>query len=69
MYKVYGYIWKTTWPIYNKFGTYYKLDIDMNNKSWNDYDENGHPYWLYNEWQEDLETGDAWRLIRKEDRK
>jgi len=39
-------------------------DMDLSGDGWNDYDENGHPYWLYTEWQEDPETGDAWRLVK-----
>jgi hypothetical protein len=64
-YKIHGKIYSLTWPVYNKFGTFYKIDFDMSGKEWDDYDENGHPYWLYTEWQEDPETGDAWRLVRK----
>ena len=39
--------------------------IDWANKSeWDDYDENGIPYWDYF-WHEDPITGDAWRLVNK----
>jgi hypothetical protein len=57
---------------YSKWGTTYVMSVDlkeimdMPGAEWSDYDENGHPYWLYTEWQEDPETGDAWRLIRKD---
>ena len=27
-YKYYGWLWDTFWPIYQKYGTFYKLDID-----------------------------------------
>ncbi len=59
---------------YMRWGTMYQLDMtklkeefadmDLSGDGWNDYDENGHPYWLYTEWQEDPETGDAWRLVK-----
>jgi hypothetical protein len=65
-YKLHSAIWKVTWPVYYKFGTFYIVNLDMNGDGWNDYDENGHPYWFYTEWQEDPETGDAWRLVRKD---
>jgi hypothetical protein len=65
-YKVYGAIHKVTWPIYSKYGTFYKVIDDLGGEGWNDYDENGHPYWYYTEWQEDPETGDAWKLKYKE---
>lgn len=60
-------------PLWYKYGTYYELDIDMSGKSWDDYDENGVPYWEklgvvdpdYNPWDfEDEETGDAFRVLR-----
>lgn len=55
---------------YDWWGTIYKMDIDldMSGEGWDDYDENGHPYWYYTEWQENPETGDAWRLINKGDK-
>jgi len=65
--------WDTFWPIYNKYGTFYILDIDMSGPGWDDYDENGVPYWEkagfadpdYNPWDfEDYETGDAFRVIK-----
>jgi hypothetical protein len=60
------------WPIYQKYGTFYKIDWDMSKVDWNDYDENGVAYWErtgvvdpdYNFWHfEDSETGDAFRII------
>ncbi len=63
-YKVNLFIWDTFWPIYNKYGTFYTLDMDLSGPEWDDYDENGIPYWNY-DWHEDPETGDAWRLIKK----
>lgn len=52
---------------YDKWGTIYVmnlegLDFDMSSANWDDYDENGVPYWDYL-WHEDPVTGDAWRLI------
>ena len=59
---------------YMRWGTMYQLDMtklkeslddmDLSGEAWDDYDENGIPYWE-NEWHEDPITGDAWRLIRK----
>lgn len=65
-YDFYGFIYSKTSPIYQKWGTFYKIEFDMSGKAWDDYDDNGHPYWYYTEWQEDPETGDAWKLVRKE---
>lgn len=65
-YKLYGFIYKITWPPYSKFGTFYVWTGDLGGAGWDDYDENGHPYWLFYEWQEDPETGDAWRLIKND---
>ncbi len=65
-YKLHSTIWKITWPIYYKFGTFYEFDFDMSGDGWNDYDENDHPYWYFTEWQEDPETGDAWRLVKRD---
>jgi hypothetical protein len=73
-YKYYGWLWDTFWPIYQKYGTFYKLDMDMSASGWDDYDENGVPYWEktglvdpdYNPWHyEDYETGDAFRILEK----
>lgn len=72
-YKYYGWLWDTFWPIYQKYGTFYKLDLDMSGPGWDDYDENGIPYWEkaglvdpdYYSWDfEDEETGDAFRLVK-----
>lgn len=72
-YKIHSFIWKITWPIYFKFGSFYEWDFDMSGDGWNDYDEEGTPYWEKPDfinafiWDyEDEETGDAFRLIRKE---
>jgi hypothetical protein len=61
---------------YMRWGTMYQLDMaklkedlenmDLSGDGWDDYDDNGHPYWYYTEWQEDPVTGDAWKLIKKE---
>jgi len=60
-------IWDTLWPIYNKYGTVYQLDMDLSGKEWDDYDENGIPYWeKWTEWDyEDEVTGDAFRVVEK----
>lgn len=58
---------------YSKWGTYYKFDSErlavireeMTSSDWDDYDDNGIPYWYYL-WSNDEETGDGWRLILKE---
>lgn len=72
-YKFYGAIHDCTWPLYRKYGSFYKLDIDMSGKEWDDYDENGVPYWEklgvvdpdYSPWDfEDNNTGDAFRVIK-----
>ena len=44
-YKYYGWLWDTFWPIYEKYGTSYRLRMDLSGKNWDDYDENGIPYW------------------------
>ena len=61
---------------YDWWGTIYKIDMDkwkenlgematdLAGPEWNDYDENGIPYWYYL-WHEDPITGDAWRLVSK----
>lgn len=74
-YKFYGFLWDMFWPIYQKYGTYYKLDMDMSGPGWNDYDENGVPYWektgtvdpdYVQPWRfVDPWTGDAFRIIKK----
>lgn len=55
-YKVNLFLWDTFWPIYNKYGTTYVFDFDIN--------EDGVPDW--EEWHWDFvdeETGDAFRVI------
>ena len=51
---------------YTKWGTYYRFKDgflgDLGGSGWDDYDENGIPYWDYF-WNEDPITGDAWRLL------
>jgi|DEB19_MinimDraft_3_1074340.scaffolds.fasta_scaffold00708_20 hypothetical protein len=73
MYQFYSFVWRMTWPLYNKFGTVYKWDFDMSGDGWNDYDEDGIPYWEKPDfidafvWDfEDEETGDAFRVLNKE---
>jgi len=44
-YKFHGWKWDTFWPIYQKYGTTYKMDMDLSGEAWDDYDENGIPYW------------------------
>ena len=73
-YKMHGIIYDLTWPIYRKYGTFYKLDMDMSGSAWDDYDEDGVPYWektgtvdpeYIQPWRYiDPETGDAFRIIR-----
>lgn len=66
LYKFFGY------P-YDWWGTLYKLEpgvrnkimADIMNSDWDDYDEQGHPYWDFL-WHEDPETGDGWRLKPRE---
>ena len=53
---------------YDWWGTVYvfdrsRIDFDqLGGEDWNDYDDNGIPYWYYF-WHEDPITGDAWRLV------
>lgn len=73
-YKFHVWKWDTFWPIYQRYGTTYRLKMDLSGKAWDDYDENGIPYWEktgtvdpdYSPmWDyEDEETGDAFRLVR-----
>ena len=35
-YKLHSTIWKITWPIYFKFGTFYEWNFDMSGDGWND---------------------------------
>lgn len=56
---------------YDQWGTIYKFEMPEDFKlndglGWDDYDENGIPYWDYF-WHEDPITGDAWRLVTKKD--
>lgn len=44
-YKFYGFIHDMTWPIYRKYGTFWKLDMDLSGAEWDDYDADGIPYW------------------------
>ena len=64
-YKMYSFVHSLTWPLANKYGTFYVFIKDLSGPEWDDYDEHGNPYWFYTEWQEDPETGDAWKLIKK----
>ena len=72
-YKLHSTIWKITWPIYYRFGTMYEWDFDLSGDGWNDYDENGVPYWEktgtvdpeYFEWDFQDDNGDAFRTIKK----
>lgn len=66
-------IYKYLWPLYIKYGTLYRFPMDLSSKSWDDYDENGVPYWEklgvvdpdYHPWDfEDEETGDAFRIVK-----
>lgn len=62
---------------YTYWGTMYRLDMDklkkdlesmdLSGEEWNDYDSSGHPYWDY-QWHVDANTGDAWRLVKKENK-
>ena len=66
-YKFDGWLWDTLWPIYSKYGTFYKLDMDLSGEGWDDYDADGIPYWeKWTDWDfEDEETGDAFRILYK----
>lgn len=49
-YKMYGLGWKYLNAPYERWGTYYSIDMDkwkeeLSGKNWDDYDENGVPYW------------------------
>ena len=44
-YKYYLFLWDTFWPLYAKYGTTYRFYNDLSGKDWDDYDENGIPYW------------------------
>lgn len=60
-------IYKYLWPIYKKYGTFYRFSMDLSGKNWDDYDENGVPYWeALLEWDYyDEETGEALRIINR----
>lgn len=65
-YKVYNFL---NHP-YEWWGTIYKLDLkgldlELSGDDWDDYDDQGHPYWDY-WWHVDETTGDGWRLINKD---
>lgn len=68
-YKFHSFVWKITWPIYYKFGTFYELtDFDLSGDGWNDYDSDGVPYWEKHDldWDYvDPETNDAFRILKK----
>jgi hypothetical protein len=67
-YKLNCFLWDKFWPLYEKYGTTYRLRMDLSGKGWDDYDEDGVPYWeKYNlDWDyEDPETGDGFRIITK----
>lgn len=76
-YKLHSFIWKITWPVYYRFGTMYEFSFDMNGDGWNDYDEEGVPYWEktgcvdpdYCEhrstWDYEDDNGDAFRMIKR----
>jgi len=57
---------------YDKFGTTYlisrnfldKVSEEISGSEWDDYDENDVAYWEYM-WNEDPETGDAWRILKR----
>jgi hypothetical protein len=65
-YKFHGWKWDTFWPLYQKYGTTYRLDMDLSGPGWDDYDKDGVPYWEKWHWDfEDEATGDAFRIIDK----
>jgi len=75
-YKRDGYIYDYLWPFFYKYGTMYRLKMDLSGKNWDDYDENGIPYWEkigavdpdYTEpfkWDYEDDNGDAFRIINK----
>ena len=64
-YKIRLFLWKTFYPIYSKYGTHYKLNWDLSGPGWDDYDENGVPYWEQWHWDfVDEDTGDAFKVIK-----
>lgn len=58
-YKLYGWLWDTFWPIYQKYGTFYKLDTSHYWENTGAVDPDYYP-WDF----EDEETGDAFRIVR-----
>jgi hypothetical protein len=69
-------IYRLLWPMYRKYGTFYKLNMDMSGAGWDDYDADGIPYWEktgtvdpdydHEEYHWDFvdeETGDAFKII------
>jgi hypothetical protein len=73
-YKLHSFIWKITWPVYYKFGTFYVFDFDMSGDGWNDYDSEGVPYWektgfvdpdYERPWDYIDDNGDAFRVVRR----
>jgi hypothetical protein len=63
-YKVNLFLWNTFWPIYDRWGTMYVWNLDMEGPGWDDYNENGVPYWEEFHWDYiDEETGDAFKVI------
>jgi hypothetical protein len=71
-YKFHGWKWDTFWPLYQKYGTFYRMRMDLSGSGWDDYDENGVPYWErtglvdpdYNPWDFEDSNGDAFRIIK-----
>ena len=57
-YKFNVWLWDTLWPIYSKYGTFYKLDMDLSGEEWDAYDADGIPYW--EKW-EDWDFVDSYR--------
>lgn len=49
-YKAYSLVWKYLNAPYERWGTYYSINMElwkeeMSGKIWDDYDEDGVPYW------------------------
>lgn len=71
-YKYYLFLWDTFWPVYAKYGTTYRFAMDLSGKAWDDYDEDGVPYWEktgvvdpdYNTWDFEDDNGDAFRVVK-----
>ncbi len=73
-YDFYVKVYDIFMPLYSNYGSWYKLDIDMSGKGWDDYDENGVPYWeklgvidpdYTPAWDYEDSNGDAFRIIKK----